>query len=149
MPPKKSFSLIPNRLTFLRSRQQKLFVNGIFAAPVPSDAPATGEIHIPEWHHPDAPASNYTDTGAFCSWMNYIYQFDDVRGMHKVCDGAAGGNNSGPDTGAAVLVNEDFLFWPLPDGEYYVKLDAMMPDQEDGSPGRRIFCLEGTANLGY
>ena len=124
-------------------------INGIFAVPIPQDAPTTVEVHIPEWHYPDSPARNYTDTATFCSSCNYIYQTDDDRGLHKVCDGAVGGNGNGPDTGSAVLVYEDFLFWPLPDGEYYVKLDAMMPDQEDGALGSRIFCLEGTANLNY
>lgn len=107
------------------------------------------DVHIPEFHDPYDPAANYTDTGPFCSVVNFIYQTNDVDGTHKVCDGRVAGNSSGPDPGPAVLVNEDFLFWPLPDGEYYLKVDALMPDKEDGVKGERIFCLEITQYLDY
>jgi hypothetical protein len=51
--------------------------------------------------------------------------------------------------GPAVLVGEDILFWPLPEGEYYAKLDMKMPQTEDGTEGERIFCFEGVVDLDY
>jgi hypothetical protein len=51
--------------------------------------------------------------------------------------------------GQAVLVSEHILFWPLPEGEYYAKLDMKMPEKGDGSEGERIFCFEGVVDLDY
>jgi len=78
-----------------------------------------------------------------------VYQYDEARGLHKVCDGADGGNMSAPEAGPAVLFAEDILFWPLPEGEYWIKLDMVMPEIEDGSEGDRIFCFQGAADLDY
>jgi hypothetical protein len=47
------------------------------------------------------------------------------------------------------LVSEDILFWPLPEGEYGVRLDMLMPENEDGGRGQRIFCFEGSVDLDY
>jgi hypothetical protein len=81
--------------------------------------------------------------------MNVIYQSDDARGNYTTCDGRAPGVETGPDPGPGVLSSEDFLFWPLPEGEWYLKIDATMPDKENGSKGDRIFCLEITQYLDY
>lgn len=78
-----------------------------------------------------------------------MYQSDEDRGVHKVCDGAVGGNNSVPEAGPAVLVGEDILFWPLPEGVYRVRLDMFMPENEGGSKGKRIFCFEASVYLDY
>jgi len=66
-----------------------------------------------------------------------------------VCDGRVDGNYSAPEAGPAVLVSEDILFWPLPEGEYYTKLDMRMPEKQDGSEGERILCFEGVVDLDY
>jgi len=80
-----------------------------------------------------------------------VWQSDEERGLHKVCDGGGGGNSSAPEAGPAVLVDEDMLFWPLPEGEYGVRLDMLMPGDEDGGggEGERIFCFEGRVDLSY
>ncbi|KAE9367248.1 hypothetical protein N431DRAFT_385474 [Stipitochalara longipes BDJ] len=131
------------------SREQRLLVFGIFSQRIPSSATGTAEIHIPEWHDPYSPASNHTDTEPFCAWPNFVYQSDENRGLHKVCDSPVGANDSAPEAGPAVLVSEDILFWPLPEGEYRLKLDVLMPENEDGGGGERIFCFEGSAYLDY
>jgi hypothetical protein len=41
------------------------------------------------------------------------------------------------------------LFWPLPEGLYYARLDMKMPQTEDGVDGERIFCFEGVVDLDY
>lgn len=50
-------------------------------------------------------------------------------------------------------MSEDILFWPLPEGEYGVKLDMLMPVDGDGDNeaggGKRIFCFEGVVDLDY
>jgi len=71
--------------------------------------------------------------------------------LHKVCWGASvpGGNDSAPEAGPAIMVSEDMLFWPLPEGKYGLRLDVMMPKNEDGSDGKRIACFEGWAMLHY
>lgn len=104
---------------------------------------------MPEFHDPYEPAHNFTDTAPFCGWPNFIYQSDEERGLHRVCDGRVNGNDSAPEAGPAVWVSEDFLFWPLPDGKWYAKLDILMPKHENGSRGERIFCVEGEAYLDY
>jgi hypothetical protein len=139
----------PLKTNLLSSREQMLYVFGTFAVPIPSDAPTTMFISIPEWHDPCDPPFNGTDTVPFCSMQNYINQTDEARGIHRVCDGRQGGNYSGPDPGPAVLVSEDFLFWPLPEGVYLVKVDALMPNETDGRPGKRIFCIEAAVDLDY
>lgn len=60
------------------------------------------------------------------------------------------GNSSAPEAGPAVWVSEDFLFWPLPEGDWFARLDMLMPKHENGSQGERIFCVEGEVRLeGY
>ncbi|PMD29413.1 hypothetical protein L207DRAFT_238351 [Hyaloscypha variabilis F] len=131
------------------SREQKLLIFGIFSQRIPSNATGIGEIHIPEWQDPYSPAANYTGTEPFCGWPNYVYQSDEERGLHKVCDGAVGRNDSAPEAGPAILVAEDILFWPLPEGKYWFKLDMLMPENDAGGRGGRIFCLEGSVDLYY
>jgi len=79
------------------SRSQKLLIHGSFTTRIPSTAIGTGTIHIPEWHDPYSPPSNYTGTGPFCTWPNYVLQSDEERGGHRVCDGRVGGNYSAPE----------------------------------------------------
>ncbi|KUJ08861.1 uncharacterized protein LY89DRAFT_690832 [Mollisia scopiformis] len=131
------------------SREQKLLVFGTFSQRIPSSANGTGTVYIPEWHNPESPASNYTETSPFCTWPNFVYQTDEARGLHKVCDGAVGANFSAPEAGSAILVSEDILFWPLPEGEYGLKLDMLMLKDEEGEGGERIFCFEGKVDLSY
>jgi hypothetical protein len=47
------------------------------------------------------------------------------------------------------LVSEDILFWPLPEGEYKVRLDMLMPENEDVGGREKIFCFEGRVDLDY
>jgi hypothetical protein len=122
---------------------------GTFSRRIPSNANGTGDIHIPEWQYPYEPAQNYTGSSPFCGWPNFIYQSDEERGFHTVCDGRVNGNDSAPEAGPAVWVSEDFLFLPLPEGKWFLRLDMLMPKHENGTGGERIFCVEGEAYLNY
>jgi hypothetical protein len=98
---------------------------------------------------------NFTDTNPFCAYPRYIYQSDEERGLHTVCGGPGGlhppiqANDSAPEVGPAVLFSEDFLFWPLPEGEWWLRMDMVMPESEDAEKGQRIFCFEGFVDLDY
>jgi hypothetical protein len=47
-----------------------------------------------------------------------------------------------------VLVSEDGLFWHLLTWEYEVRMDILMPENEDGDNAGEVF-FEGTADSNY
>lgn len=77
-----------------------------------------------------------------------MYQYDEARGLRSVCE-EVDGSITEPEQGPAVLVVPigHMFFHFFPGGEWYVKVDALMPDQASGAPGQRIFCVEGTKVL--
>jgi hypothetical protein len=53
------------------------------------------------------------------------------------------------ETGLAVLVCEDILFWPLPGWKYKFMLDMLMPQNRDGVMGKKILCFGRSVRLHY
>jgi hypothetical protein len=70
------------------------------------------------------------------------------RGSHKAYSGADGGTHIVPEPEPPVLVSKDGLFWHPLKWEYEVRMDILMPENEDGDNAGDDF-FEGTADSNY
>ncbi|RFU27565.1 hypothetical protein B7463_g8781, partial [Scytalidium lignicola] len=130
-----------------RNEDYTLIITGTFHATIPPDAPIDILVAVPATHDPDMPAQNYTVVEEFCRMTGPITQpasADDVlydtpkmyNNTIQTCTGERPVRAVLPRP-ARIEYNSD-VFWAFPEGLWFAKLDAKMPEGDD----RRIFCLE-------
>jgi hypothetical protein len=103
-------------------------------------------IAVPATLNPPVPAQNYTYVEEFCAVTRPITQpasANDMLNDAKIYDNMIQACNRDETPIRAVLPREARIeqtidvFWVYPEGMWFIKLDARMPEGDE----RRIFCL--------